>query len=240
MRSAAAVTAAALGVCALVAGCAAPAAKAPAPRVVEAVKPSPNRTLDRALPTAEELTILLGGSGFMGQLVEGGADMLLQGVREAEATPVDCVSTGYRLEKVVYQASPVRSVASQSWAGGDVNGPTATGFFGVVEFVDADAAREFFAASADKWHRCNGQTLVLNQPDRGAQGSSRITDVGIDDRIVSAVVMQDAGSTIQRALGIAGDCIVDVEIGDVAGPSATGARSATAVADLMLDKIDRS
>lgn len=239
MSKRAAVTAT-LGACAILAGCSAPAAEPPSPRVAEVVKPSPNRTLDRALPTAEELGIMLGADGFMGQLVEGGADMLLQGVREAEATPLDCVSTGYRLEKVVYQASPVQSVASQSWAGGDVNGPTSTGFFGVVEFADADAAREFFAGSADKWHRCNGQTLVLSQAGRGAQGTSRITDVGIDDRIVSAVVMQDAGSTIQRALGVAGDCIVDVEIADVGGPSATGARNAALVADLMLDKLDGS
>ena len=240
MRSAA-MAAAVLGACATVAGCSVvPAADPPAPRVAEVVKPSPNRTLDRALPTAEELTATLGATGFMGQLVEGGADVLLQGVQEAEATPVDCVSTGYRLEKVVYQASPVRSVASQSWAGGDVNGPTATGFFGVVEFIDADAAGEFFAASADKWHRCNGQTLVLHQHDRGAQGSSRITDVGLDNRIVFAVVMQDAGSTIQRALGVAGDCIVDVEIADVAGPSDSGAQDAAAVANLMLQKIGYS
>lgn len=233
-------TAAAVGACAIVVGCSTPAVDAPAPQVAEVVKPSPNRMLDQALPTAEELTTMFGASGLMGQVVEGGADMLLQGVGQSEATPLDCVSTGYRLEKVVYQASPVRSVVSQSWAGGDANGPTVTGFFGVVEFVDADAAQGFFATSADKWHRCNGQTLVLNQPDRGAQGSSRITEVGVDDEIVSAVLMQDAGSTIQRALGVAGDCIVEVEIADVAGPSPTGARQASAVADLMLEKIGRS
>lgn len=206
-------------------------------QIAEAVKPSPDRTLDAALPTADELASMLGASGFMGQLVEGGADMLLQGVGEADATPVDCVSTGYRLQKVVYDAGPIRSVASQSWAGGDANGPSATGFFGVVQFADPDAARAFFAASADKWHRCNGQTLVLQQPDRAAPGSSRITDVGVDTRIVSAVVMHDAGSTIQRALGVAADCIVDVEISDVAGPSAAGAADAVAVANLMLQKI---
>lgn len=230
-------TVAALSACAIVAGCSAPTASPPAVQIAEAVKPSPDRTLDAALPTADELASMLGASGFMGQLVEGGADMLLQGVGEADATPVDCVSTGYRLQKVVYDAGPIRSVASQSWAGGDANGPSATGFFGVVQFADPDAARAFFAASADKWHRCNGQTLVLQQPDRAAPGSSRITDVGVDTRIVSAVVMHDAGSTIQRALGVAADCIVDVEISDVAGPSAAGAADAVAVANLMLQKI---
>jgi hypothetical protein len=230
-------TMAAVAACAMLAGCSTNAAQPPSLHIAEAVKPSPHRALDRALPTSDELATMLGASGFMGQLVEGGADMLLQGVHETEAAPVDCVSAGYRLQKVVYQASPVRTVASQSWAGGDANGPSATGFFGVVQFADPDAARAFFAASADKWHRCNGQTLVLHQTDHGAQHSSRITDVELDNRIVSAVVMHDAGSTIQRALGVASDCIVDVEISDVAGPSATGAHGAVAVANLMLQKI---
>ena len=228
---------AAVGACVMFAGCAPHAAPPQAVRVAEAAQPAPDRTVDLALPTVDELATMLGASGFMGQIVEGGPEMLLAGIRAAEATPVDCVSTGYRLQKVVYGASPVRSVASQSWAGGDANGPSATGFFGVVQLRDADAAAAFFASSADKWHRCNGQTLVWQQPDRGAVGTSRITDVGVEERIVSAVVMHDGGATVQRAIGFAADCIVDVEISDVAGPSATGAADAVAVANLMLQKI---
>jgi hypothetical protein len=230
-------TIAALSVCAILAGCSAPADDPPGVYVAEAVQPSVKRALEQTLPSADELATMLGATGLMGQLVEGGADMLLQGVHEADARPLDCVSTGYRLQKVVYQASPVVSLASRSWAGGDVNGPSATGFFGVVQFADADAAQAFFASSAEKWHRCNGQTLVLQQADHRAQGSSRITDVAVDERIVSAVLMQDAGSTVQRALGVASDCVVDVEISDVNGPSPAGARDAAAVANLMLQKI---
>ena len=37
----------------------------------------------------------------------------------------------------------------------------------------------------------------------------------VDGRMVSAMVMQDAGSMTQRALGLAADCVVDVEISDV-------------------------
>ena len=239
MRSSAAVMAA-VSACAVLAGCASPAGEPPVVRIAEAVAPSPDHTVDRALPTADELATMLGTGGFMGQLVEGGPDMLLAGVGAADATPLDCVSTGYRLQKMVYETGPVRSVASQSWAGGDANGPSATGFFGVVQFADADAATGFFAASADKWHRCNGQTLVLQQSDRGAQGASRIADVVVDERIVSAVVMHDGGATVQRAIGVAADCVVEVEISDLAGPSPTGAADAVAVANLMLQKVGAS
>jgi hypothetical protein len=195
-----------------------------------------SRPLNQVLPTGDELTTTLGvGPGFTGQLVVGGADMLLQGVGESEATPIECVSAGYRLQKLVYAASPVREVASQSWAGGDLNGPPLSGFFGAVKFATTDDAHGFFAASADKWRRCNGQTMVLHQPEHGADGVSRITDVVVDSTVVSAVVLHDDGSTIQRALGVASDCVVDVEIADVDRDG--GARGAVAVANLMLQKI---
>lgn len=225
---------AALSACAILAGCSsAPVENAPVVHMTEAAKPSASRSLDQVFPTVDELATTLGAGGFMGQLVEGGSDMLLQGIGESDATPSECVSPTYRLEKVVYQASPVRSVASQSWAGGDASGPSASGFFGVVQFASADDAQKFFAASADKWHRCNGQTLVVHQPQRGADGLNRITDVAVDNRIVSAVVMHDTGSTIQRALGVAADCVVDVEITN----GGNGAAGAVKVANLMVQKI---
>lgn len=224
--------------CTVLAGCSSTPVDSAAPvvRIKEAAKPSVSRPLNQVLPTGGELTATMGvGPGLSGQLVVGGADMLLAGVGESEATPVECVSAGYRLQKVVYAASPVREVASQSWAGGDFSGPPLSAFFGAVKLATADDAQEFFAASADKWSRCNGQTLVLHQPERGADGVSRITDVVVDKTVISAVVLHDDGSTIQRALGVASDCVVDVEITD-AGHSG-GARGAVAVANLMLHKI---
>jgi hypothetical protein len=225
---------AASSVCVVLAGCAAAQTGAPVVHLTEAVKPSEVRALDQVLPTPDEMAVLLGSRGFMGQLVEGGADMLLAGVRESEATPVDCVSPTYRLQKVVYDASPVQTVASQSWTGGSFDGPPVSGFFGVVRFATPDDAQAFFAATAEKWHRCNGQTLMLRQPEHGANGTSRITDVTVDRRTVSAVVMHDAGSTTQRALGVAADCVVDVEISN-SDPSS--AADAVAVTNLMLQKI---
>jgi hypothetical protein len=235
MKRAPALTIAALGAVVMLAACATPVQEAPAVRVTEAVKPTPVRALDQVLPTPDELAVVLGAHGLSGQLVKGGTDTLLAGVGEADATPLDCVSPAYRFQKVTYQASPVQAVASQTWAGGSFDGPPVTGFFGVVQFNSADDAAAFFAAAADQWHRCNGQTLVLHQADRGADASSRITDVVVDGRMVSAVVMQDAGSTTQRAIGVAADCVVDVEVSNV--NAAGDAHDATGVTNLMLQKI---
>jgi|KBSSwiStaDraftv2_1062776.scaffolds.fasta_scaffold251493_2 hypothetical protein len=228
----------ALSACAVLAGCSSAAVEsAPTVHITEAAKPSVSRALDQALPTTNELATILGTAGFMGRPVKGGPEMLLAGVRESEATPLDCVSAGFRLEKIVYEANPVRTVASQSWIGGDQSGPSYSGFFGAVQFATPDDAQAFFAAAADKWHRCNGQTLVLHQPEHGADGLSRITDVVVDNKMVSAIVLHDNGSTIQRALGVASDCVVDVEVTNPPATNGGNAAGAVGVANLMLQKI---
>jgi hypothetical protein len=136
---------------------------------------------------------------------------------------------------VVYQAGPVQRVASQSWAGGTFDKPPVSGFFGVVQFASEADAQAFFATAAERWHRCNGQTLVLDQAGHGAQETIRVTDVSVDGRMVSAMVMHDAGSMTQRALGVAADCVVDVEVTDANGLS--GPDGAASVASLMLEKV---
>jgi hypothetical protein len=228
-------TIALVSACVLLAGCSATvdgvATKAP--------RPTP-RALAQILPTQDELSATLGSGpdGFMGQLVQGGADTLLHGVDESEASPADCVSATFRLQRIVYASSPVRSVASRSWTGGDFDAPALSGFFGVVTFATADDAQAFFAKSVDKWQRCNDRTMKLHQPQLGIDGSSTITDVVADGRVVSAVVTHDDVVTIQRALGVASDCIVDVEIADLGGHA--GDRDAADVANLMLDKVVRA
>jgi PknH-like extracellular domain len=79
--------------------------------------------------------------------------------------------------------------------------------------------------------------LVLHQPEHGADGLSRITDVVVGSRDVSAVVLHDDGSTIQRALGVASDCVVDVEVTNPPGADGGRAQGAVGVANLMLQKI---
>ncbi len=250
MRAARAVIAA-VGIC-LVGACSSPVdgiATAPAPATRPA-SPGPPAALDRVLPTADELsrTLGVGTHGLMGQLVVGGADMLLRGIDRSEATPVECVSATHRLQHLVYGASSVRSVASRPWAGGDVDGPARSAFFGVVKLARADDARAFFTAAVANWRECDGRTLMLAQPDHGTRSFSRITDVVLDGRVVSAVVLTDSGlggaDTVARALGVAADCIVDVEVAvdvdpalDPAVTSSGGAIDAVGIANLMLDKI---
>ena len=84
---------------------------------------------------------------------------------------------------------------------------------------------------------------MLRSGGTGAGARSRITDVTVADRVVSAVVVHEvaggSGTPIERALGVAGDAIVDVEITDLAGARSGGADGAVDVARILLDKLTR-
>lgn len=230
--------AAATVACLAAAGCsAAPVDDRPVVRIAEVAQPSPALPLSAFLPSAQELAAALGtgAAGLLGQPVVGDAGALLRNVGEAEAVPADCVSAAYRLQDVVYDDSPVQSVVTNTWAGGGFDGPPVTGYFGIVQMATATAAAEFFAGLTEAWRRCNGQTLARHQPEE----LSRITDVAFDRRVVSASILHAshgaAAPNGRRAVGLAGNCIVEVELTD---PRPAGdPRGAVGVADLILDKI---
>ncbi|KMO83954.1 hypothetical protein MCHLDSM_00090 [Mycolicibacterium chlorophenolicum] len=231
------------GACVVLAGCAgAPVDDRPVVRIVEAAQPTAAIPLGHFLPTAQELSTTLGTgpNGFAGQLVEGGADMLLRSVGAGETSPPDCAGAAYRLQQAVYDGSPVQSVATNSWAGGGFDGPPVTGFFGVVQMTSAAAAQEFFVAATERWRRCNGATVTRHEAGDGGDELSRIADVSFERQVVSANVLHTAAGTAsptaQRAIGLAGDCIVEVDLADPR-PADQAARPAVGVADLILNKI---
>ena len=232
----------AAGAAVLLAGCAAaPVDDRPVVRIAEAAQPSPTIPLVPFLPTAVEVASVLGTgpNTMMGTPVEGGADALLRSVADAQATPAECVSAAYRLQEMVYDAGPVQSVATNTWAGGGFDAPPVTGFFGVVQLAGPAAAQELFASMTSQWNRCNGQTVALHMPAHGADELSRITDVTFGRDVISANVLHTSGGTESptglRAVGVAGDVIVEVEITD---PRPTASqRGAVEVVDLIREKV---
>lgn len=231
------------GTALVLSGCAgAPVDDRPVVRIVEAAQPSPAIPLAPFLPTAVELSAILGTgpNGLMGRPVEGDADVLLTSVADGQAAPAECVSAPYQLQEIVYDASPVQSVASNTWAGGGFDGPPVSGFFSVVQMAGRAAAHEFFAAVTDQWRRCNGQTVALQLPGHGADELSRITDVSFGEHVISANVLHASGGTGSptglRAVGLAGDCIVEVELTDPRPAALT--KGAAAVVNVIRDKID--
>lgn len=213
----------------------------PTVRIAPAVQPAQAIDLGGFLPSLQDMaaTLATGPDGFMAPAVQGGPDMLLRSVGEAQAAPADCVGAPYRLQHVVYRGSPVVSVASTSWSGGGFDADPVSAYVGVVQMSSPAAARDFFAATTDRWRRCAGQTVSLQRPGLGVGELSRVTDVAFDNRVLSATVLHvSAGAqspTAQRAVGVAGDCVVDVEVVD---PRVGGdGRAAVAVTGLVLERI---
>ncbi len=229
--------------CLALAGCSGtPVDDRPVVHIAPAAQPSAAIPLAGFLPSAEQLgeTLETGPNGFMGAVVEGGPDILLRSIGDAQAVPADCAGTPYRLQQVVYRDSPVLSVASTSWFGGGFDAAPVSGYVGVVQMGSPAAAQEFFATTTDRWQRCNGETVVLQRPGLGAGELSRITDVSFAGDVVSATVLHvSAGAqspTGLRAIGVAGDCIVDVEVLDPR--SGANARGAVAITDLVLATVE--
>jgi hypothetical protein len=226
----------------VLAGCAAPPPdERPVLRIAEVAQPSAAIPLTPVLPTAVELSTALGTgpNALMGRAVEGDSDVLLTSVADGQVAPAECVSAPYRFQQIVYGDTPVRTVASNTWAGGGFDGPPVSAFFGVVQMSSPAAAQDFFASVTDRWRRCNGQTVALKVPGHGVAELSRITEVSFGDQVVAANVLHASGGTESatglRAVGLAGDCIVEVELTDPrpAGP----ARGAVEVVDVIRGKI---
>ncbi|MDY6995265.1 MAG: sensor domain-containing protein [Actinomycetota bacterium] len=235
----------AAGACLALVGCSsAPVDDRPTVQIAPAAQPAPAPVpipLGGFLPSAEQLSALLntGPDALMTPAVEGGPDLLLRSVAETQVMPAECVGAPYRLQQLVYQDSPVLSVASTSWSGGGFDAAPVSANVGVVQLASPAAARDFFAATADRWVGCNGQTVTLHRPGATPGELSRISDVTFTDSMVSATVLHasaGAGSpTGLRALGVAGDCIVDVEVLDPRPDADSGA--AGAVTGAVLDGI---
>lgn len=230
------------GACLALAGCSgAPVDDRPVVHIAPAAQPAVAIALGGFLPTSEELSGALGTgpNAFMSPVVEGGRDVLLSSVGHAQVLPADCVGAVYRLQEVVYEASPVLSVAGTSWAGGGFDAAPVSVDVGVVQMGSPAAAQKFFASATDLWRRCNGQTVTMQQPGLGAGDLSRITDVALGDGVVSATVLHASSHTQSptglRALGVVEECIVEVEVVD---PRPAGdARAAVSVTELVLDRI---
>ena len=81
--------------------------------------------------------------------------------------------------------------------------------------------------------------MALQQPGLGSGELSRVTDVVFDDSVVAASVLHVSAGTEAptglRAVGVTGDCVVDVEVVDPRAPAR--ADGAAAVTELVLDRI---
>jgi PknH-like extracellular domain len=209
----------------------------------------PVRDLLTVLPDAAEVSRAVGNPlADNGSPVSGGIDVLPNGIRDdSAASPIECLGAVSPFMRVVYEGGDVRATAWQefvNYGGGQaVSGVNA----GVVAFASEGEAQRMFNEFAARWKACEGTTLTtaLHDPANTVL-YQQLTAVSVDGPVVSATVVNsdnqgDATFPTERAMGLAADCVVDVDVAVTAGPPAQkrAAGRAAGLVKAMLDKVNR-
>jgi hypothetical protein len=212
------------------------------PKAADGAASSPTQTasaefdwIATVLPTADELSRVLGD-----QETGDGVDPLVGDVTDlrdtvigSQVTESQCLGVVAPLERRTFEAAPVDAVAYATR-------PDST--FGAVAFSSIEATRSLFNALVNEWQQCNDKTVVRS--DGTGTYEEVITQVTTSDDQVTAMVSLSTSANgmvvpTVRALGIAEDCIVDVEIwtSDPSAPVSATETPAAALVQLMLAKV---
>ena len=163
--------------------------------------------------------------------------------------PVDCLGVAEMLHQSVYESSKVAHVAAENWRHVFLTAKVTGVKEGVVSLPTAADANALFARFAQQWQRCDGQTLVL--PDPVLRLKATVTNVQIAPSVlvgtVSIAFASSSSNTAPilagRAIGVRGNCLVEVEVDffsassrSLQGSSITNA-TAFDVAQAMMDKV---
>lgn len=173
--------------------------------------------LAQLLPQADEVALAVGNPiDPTGPPHTGSIDMLPDGIRDSSgASPLDCLGAVTPLMRVVYESAGVTAVAWADFARLGRSATVSSVETGVVALGgDAEASR-MFSRFAAQWQSCEGTTVTVFA---GAAGGLEltVTRVRVDGPILSAVILSDGGDgttfPTEHAVGVADDCIVDVDV----------------------------
>lgn len=175
--------------------------------------------------------------------VFGGAEMLQDDY--PSAAPAECVGVVYMTQKSVYQSAKVKNVAIEFW---QQQGSSATAI-DVAESVVAVStiadANALFVRFSEQWKQCDGKTLTAPS---SSFVQNAITGARVKDSVVAASVSKDPGEQSilhavpeVRAVGVRGNCLVEVEVAFVGSTDLTdqpsAKTSAVDIAHAMMDKV---
>jgi PknH-like extracellular domain len=227
-----------------------------APTVNGAAQPAP-RLARRSLTGPRVERVLLGDRALSRILNQpmtidtrspprfGGPDELAD---DGSGPPIDdCLGVASMLQRSVYRSAGVEEVALETWR--HASAPTQlTGVQeGVVTLATATDANAEFDTFSRQWHTCDGATVQLRDGVLRLKG--KITDVQIASSVLAATVSigwsspgsDPAPIPAGRAIGVRGNCIVEVEVDFFDASSRLGSgeadASAIAVARAMMDKV---
>ncbi|MGA7051546.1 MAG: sensor domain-containing protein, partial [Mycobacterium sp.] len=176
-----------------------------------------------------------------------GGPEALQGL--GSASPADCLGVAQMLHQSVYPSGTVNDVAVETWRHA-VKSSNVTGVKeGVVSLPTASDANALFSRFAGQWRRCDGQAPVL--PDGMLRLKATITNVQVTPSVLAGTVSiafasssPDTGGILAgRAVGVRGNCLVEVEVdffnAPIGSPQGSGVTNAAAVdiAQAMMGRV---
>ena len=203
--------------------------------------------LQYVLPTADEVEQAVGNPlDPTGPPVVGAISLLPNGIRDSEdVSALECLGAATPLMRVVYEQGDVRGVGLRDFTRYGEGQTVSSVHTGVVRFAsDAEAAR-MFSTFVTRWLSCDNTAVVVNIT---ADSTLRwtVTDVRRSGVILSATVLSgDTGGEqdfpTERAIGLAADCIVDVDVAitDVVPARRVATTRAVDLVEQMLDNIRR-
>ena len=222
----------------LLAGCAATIEGAPSRRQ--------STGLQTVLPTPEQVNQAVGNRlDPTGPVTVGSIDLLPNGIRDAgQVTPAECLGPATPLMQAVYESGDVTGVALRDFARFGEGLTVSSAHTGVVRFgSDAEATRMFDDFVA-KWRACEG-TPVTVQITPTAALRWTVTDVRAEAGVLSATILsgetdQEPAFPTEHAVGVAGDCIVDVDVAvtDAVASRRVAAGRAADLVRLMLGNVN--
>jgi hypothetical protein len=161
----------------------------------------------------------------------------------------DCLGVAAMLQRSVYQPARVTGVAIESWLHAARSVKVISVKEGVVSFAAAADADALFAKFSEQWRKCAGTTLPL--PGSAVRVTAKITDTRVADSVLAATVSMgltvpgsDPAAVLEgRALGVRGNCLVEVELDffNTSNPSHQGSgdvdTSAAQIAHALMDRV---
>lgn len=201
--------------------------------------------LAAVLPSGSEVSLIAGNplSDNGSRPTAGGIDALPNGIRDnSAANPIDCLGAVSPFMRIVYEKGEVRAAAWQTFSNYGGQQTVSSVDAGAVEFSSAAQAQAMFGDFVNRWKECEGTTVTTYLHD--GELYEKITNVRVDGDVLSATVInsdnqQDSEFPTERALGVASDCIVDVDVA-VTGGDRTPAGRAVKLAKAMLDRVNQA
>jgi PknH-like extracellular domain len=162
---------------------------------------------------------------------------------------VDCLGVAEMLHQSVYRSGQVNDVAVENWRHAFRSAKLTGVKEGVVSLPTAADANALFSRFAQQWQRCDGQTLLI--PDPVLRLKATITNVQVAPTVLAGTVSiafaSSSSDTLPilagRAIGVRGNCLVEVEVDffnassrSMQGSSVTNA-TAFDIVQAMMDRV---